>query len=131
MRIDPNTFPDAILRYDSPSSNPLSPQTLSKPPLPNHASVHELNLANERIQLLSALAAEGQEAAQFRVVNVTPEVFASIIAETPATLISKPHTSSGHGTAITITIVAVVILLAGAAAAVFYRRRRAPSQVAA
>ena len=55
---------------------------------------------------------------------MTPEVFATTIAETSATLISTPHASGGHGTAITVSIAVVVILLAGAAAATFYRRRK-------
>jgi len=51
--------------------------------VPEAGSTHELNLANERVQVLTRLADLGAEAARTRLA-FTPEVFAQVIAQTPA-----------------------------------------------
>jgi len=131
VRLDPGAY-RSILRYNSPTSVPSATDGRSGPGVPQKTSVHELNLENERIQILSELQTAGKSAATSSISEVTPEIFATIIAETPATRIPEPHASNDNGVAIAVLIVVVVILLAGAAAAIVFRRRkRAPGQVAA
>ena len=54
-----------VLRYDAPNGNLRSSKSgvTGPPPVPEQGSVHALNLAFERIQLLSAIEQFGQEAA--------------------------------------------------------------------
>ena len=55
-----------VLRYDAPNGNLRRTRAAPSgpPPVPEQGSVHALNLAFERIQLLSAIEQFGQEAAQ-------------------------------------------------------------------
>ena len=82
-----------ILRYNNPNGNYLTNGS-GPPPVPEQGSVHALNLANERIQLLAELGTDGQEAAQLRITNVTPEVFAQMIGQTPALRVSHARATT-------------------------------------
>lgn len=81
-----------VLRYDSPNGALRSSKngaSAGPPPVPEQGSVHALNLAFERIQLLSAIEKFGQEAAAERFAALTPNVFAQIIAQTAPARITK------------------------------------------
>ena len=83
-----------ILRYDAPLGNQLTNGTDGPPPVPEQASVKALNLANERIQLVAALATTGQEAAKLKITSVQPNVFATMIAQTPAVRVNKTRATT-------------------------------------
>ncbi len=80
-----------ILRFDAPNGNLRSGKNGASgpPPVPEQGSVHALNLAFERIQLLSAIEKFGQEAAADRFAALTTNVYAQIIAQTPPTRVAK------------------------------------------
>jgi hypothetical protein len=87
-----------ILRYSAPNGNRGSgkngPSTVGPPPVPEQGSVHALNLANERIQILSSLGAAGVKSAELQIENVTPQVFATMIGQTPATRVSQVRSTT-------------------------------------
>jgi Mrp family chromosome partitioning ATPase len=81
-----------VLRYDAPNGSLRSGKngTVGPPPVPEQGSVHALNLAFERIQLLSAIEKFGQEAAAQRLEVVsTNGVYATIISQTPPVRVAK------------------------------------------
>ncbi len=81
-----------ILRFDAPNGNLRSGKnaTVGPPPVPEQGSVHALNLAFERIQLLSAVETFGQQAAADRLLAVTTKgVFATILSQSPPVRVAK------------------------------------------
>ena len=78
-----------VLRFDAPNGNLPGRGNGGPPPVPEQGSVVGLNLAFERIQLLSALTDSGAKAAQLRITVVKPDVFATVVSQTPATRVAK------------------------------------------
>ncbi len=83
-----------ILRFDAPLGNTTfgkgkNGANAAIPPVPEQGNVYALNLAFERIQLLSALATSGAKNAQLKITNLTPEVFATLVSQTPAIRVAK------------------------------------------
>jgi Mrp family chromosome partitioning ATPase len=78
-----------VLRFDAPNGNFPGGTQDGPPPVPEQGSVHSLNLAFERIQLLSTLVSSGETAAQLRIAQTQPDVFATVASQTPATRIAK------------------------------------------
>lgn len=129
VRIDPATYKGYDLSFHIPSSRPFTEKQPPLPPVPEAGSVHELNLANERVQILSQLAHLGAQAASSRIFILGPYVSATVISQTPAV---RVHTSSPSRTAPVLISWAVGLLVALAGAVFVYRRRtRATRQVAA
>lgn len=83
-----------ILRYNAPNGNAFTDGVTGPPPVPEQGSVRALNLANERIQLLAALAVSGEQAAKNRIDSLKPEVFAEIMSQTPATRVSHTRATT-------------------------------------
>ena len=83
-----------ILRYNKPNGNQFTDGITGPPPVPEQGSTHALNLANERVQLLDTLAEKGAEAARRRITSVQPEVFATVIAQTPALRITTSRATT-------------------------------------
>ena len=126
VKLAPNTYKD-LLRYDGGYSNlgRLTPP----PPVPEQASVKVLNLAFERIQLLTSLTQSGTRAADLRISAAAPEVFAQIVSQTPAVQINPPHRNGNTAT----TFMAIGLLLGGlalATTAFLLGRHRRPVQPA-
>ena len=82
-----------ILRYNAPTGNKLT-NGAGPPPVPEQGSTHALNLANERVQLLASLAESGATAAQHRITKLTPNVFATVISQTPAIRVSQTRATT-------------------------------------
>ncbi len=82
-----------VLEFDAPGAG-LPGRTVNRPPpVPQQGSVKALNLAFERIQLLSSLTESGTQAAQLRIAVVKPDVVATIITQTPAVRVGRAHRS--------------------------------------
>jgi hypothetical protein len=98
-RLDPANYRN-LVQYDEPnglastgsqaSIPPPSPHGINYglPPVPEHGTVHELNLAFERIQLLSTRPKLERRAAELRFLRMSP-MGPQIVSLTPATLV-KP-----------------------------------------
>jgi len=80
-----------ILRFDAPNGNLRATKnsTTAPPPVPEQGSVHALNLAFERIELLSAVEKFGQEAASDRFSALTTNTVAQIISQSAPTRVAK------------------------------------------
>ena len=78
-----------VLRFDVPNGNKPGSSQSGPPPVPEDGSVHTLNLAFERIQLLSTLSSSGEKAAALRIAQTQPAVFATVASQSPATRIAK------------------------------------------
>jgi Mrp family chromosome partitioning ATPase len=78
-----------VLRFDAPNGNLPGRSQSGPPPVPEQGSVRALNLAFERIQLLSTLVDSGETAAALRIEQVHPPVFASFSSQAPAARIAK------------------------------------------
>jgi Mrp family chromosome partitioning ATPase len=78
-----------VLRFDAPNGNFPGRGQSGPPPVPEQGSVHALNLAFERIQLLSTLVSSGEQAAALKIAQTQPDVFATVASQTPATRIAK------------------------------------------
>jgi hypothetical protein len=72
-----------ILRYNAPNGNALT-NGGGPPPVPETGSTYALNIANERIQLLKTLGDDGVKLAALQISDVTPNVFATVVGQTPA-----------------------------------------------
>ncbi len=83
-----------ILRFDAPNGNLPGRTGTGPPPVPEQGSVYGLNLAFERIQLLSSLSSSASQAAANRITLVRPEVFATVMAQTPAERIQKTRSTT-------------------------------------
>jgi hypothetical protein len=83
-----------ILRYNAPNGNKFTDGVSGPPPVPEQGSTHALNLANERVQLLSTLAKLGAEAAQNRISNITVGSVATVISQTPAFRVSHTRATT-------------------------------------
>jgi hypothetical protein len=83
-----------ILRYNAPNGNAYTDGVTGPPPVPEQGSTHALNLANERVQLLASLAKSGAEAAQNRITNLNPQVFATLIGQTPGIRVSTTRATT-------------------------------------
>jgi Mrp family chromosome partitioning ATPase len=78
-----------VLRFDAPNGNFPGGTQSGPPPVPEQGSVHSLNLAFERIQLLSTLVSSGETAAALKIAQTQPDVFATVASQTPATRLAK------------------------------------------
>ena len=78
-----------VLRFDSPNGNFPGRSQNGPPPVPEQGSTRALNLAFERIQLLSTLVDSGNKAAALRIAQTQPDVFATVASQTPAVRIAK------------------------------------------
>jgi hypothetical protein len=83
-----------ILRYNAPNGNKFTDGVSGPPPVPEQGSTHALNLANERIQLLATLAEKGEQAAKNTITNITPQVFATVISQTPPIRVSTSRATT-------------------------------------
>jgi hypothetical protein len=83
-----------ILRYNKPNGNQFTDGTTGPPPVPEQGSTHALNLANERVQLLSTLADTGQKQAALQISHVTASTQALVIGQTPATRVSQTRATT-------------------------------------
>jgi Mrp family chromosome partitioning ATPase len=83
-----------VLRFDAPNGNLKGSTNGGPPPVPEQGSVVGLNLAFERIQLLSALTDSGAKAAQLRITVVKPDVFATVVPKMPATRVAKAQATT-------------------------------------
>jgi hypothetical protein len=129
VRIDPATFKGRDLGFHGPNSRAFPDQ--QPPPLqtPEQQSVRELNLVNERIQLLGLLADVGAEAAHGRIAILGPNVLATVVAQTPAV---RVKTSSPSRTAPVLIGWAIgLVVVIGGALFVYRRRSRSTRQVVA
>ncbi len=78
-----------VLRFDAPNGNFPGGSQTGPPPVPEQGSIRSLNLAFERVQLLSSLVNSGEKAAALRIAQAQPEVFVAVASQTPATRIAK------------------------------------------
>jgi Mrp family chromosome partitioning ATPase len=83
-----------ILRFDAPNGNLAGRTAGGPPPVPEQGSVHALNLAFLRIQLLASITKLGNEAATFRFNTITPTVFATVMTQTPASRVTKVRSTT-------------------------------------
>jgi hypothetical protein len=125
VKLEPGTYKD-VLQYDFPGPLP-GRRTTPPPPVPEQGSVKTLDLAFERIQLLSSLTQSSSRPGDQSLASPTPWVFGSVVSQTPAVEVKPPHRHSHTST----LLIAVGLLLAGlglAASALWLRRRsRRPS----
>lgn len=118
-KLDPVTF-GGLPRYDSPNGNAHGYGS-APPPVPENGSVRELNLANERIQILATLKVAGSSAASTSIIGVSPQVFAQLISVTPATRVDKlPPATAPVATG---WLAGLVLVLVGAVLAYRLRTR--------
>jgi Mrp family chromosome partitioning ATPase len=91
-----------ILRFDAPNGN-LAGRTGGSgknggggpPPVPEQGTVFGLNLAYERIALLTALSSSATKASQYRIGEVAQtNVVADLMAQTPAQRVSKSRATT-------------------------------------
>jgi hypothetical protein len=80
-----------ILRFDAPNGNLKATKNgaAAPPPVPEQGSVHALNLAFERIQLLAAVEKFGQLAASQKFSSLANTTVATILSQTPPTRVAK------------------------------------------
>jgi hypothetical protein len=83
-----------ILRDNAPNGNNLTDGVTGPPPVPEQGSTHGLNLANERVQLLDSLSKLGAKAAQNRIAHLSPDVFATVMSQTPATRVTHTRATT-------------------------------------
>ena len=102
------------------------PGTKGPPPVPEHGTPKLLNLAFERIQILSKLTDSGEKAAQLRITVVKPDVFATVVSQSAPVYVHPPHHNSNTST----VLIAIGLLLGGVALAgsafILGRRSRRP-----
>ena len=82
-----------ILRYNAPNGN-KGTNGIGPPPVPEQASVHVLNMANERVQILATLAEDGARAAQNRINSLKANVFATLMGQTRAARVSHTRATT-------------------------------------
>ncbi len=108
--------------YDAPNGN-VNPRK-APPPVPPRGSVKALNLAFERIRILSRLNDAGNRVP--RGVAATSLVFTHFVSQTPPRLIKPPH----HGTTTSTVLIAIGTVVAAltllGAAFMLGRRSRRP-----
>jgi hypothetical protein len=111
-----------VLRFDAPGGGPPDRAAGGPPPVPEQGTPAALNLAFERIQILSSLTNAGENAASLRITVVKPDVFATVVSQSPAVLIKAPH----HATNTSTVLVAIALLAGGVllAASAFWLGRR-------
>lgn len=110
--------------YDAPRSNFPGTSAPKPPPVPERGSVHELNLAFERIQILNKLEALGQQASALRTRAAQPELIPTVVSNRSAREVAQ--TPPATVPALVALSIAVVLISVGAI--VLYRRRtRAPT----
>ena len=128
VRIDPATYKGHDLGYHGPGIRPFAEPLVHAP---EHGSTHELNLANERVQLLAQLADIGAEYARRQVASdaLTPQIFSTVISQTHAVRIDESSPSTAP--IFVAWAIGLVVALAAAAVFVYRRRTRASRQVAA
>lgn len=114
-KVDPINY-GAVLRYDGPTSPPGP-----KPPpnVPERGSVHELNLAFERIQILEQLKHAGLRGAELRIAAFDPALTTKLLTETPPTRIDQAPPATLPAIAGWFIVVALVLT----GAFIVYRRR--------
>jgi Mrp family chromosome partitioning ATPase len=78
-----------VLRLDAPAGNLPGRSGTGPPPVPEQGSVRTFNLAFERVQLLTSLTDSANKAAALRLQSTTPEVFATVVSQTPATRVAR------------------------------------------
>ena len=83
-----------VLRFDAPNGNLPNTDQSGPPPVPEQGSVHALNLAFLRIQLLSSITDLGSQLASFRFNEVTPDVFATVMTQSPAERVTKSRATT-------------------------------------
>jgi Mrp family chromosome partitioning ATPase len=84
-----------ILRFDAPNGNLRGRQTGGPPPVPEQGTVYGLNLAYERIALLSALSDSATRSSEYRIGQVTSNnVIAALMARTKAERVSKSRATT-------------------------------------
>jgi hypothetical protein len=105
MKLAPTEYKD-LLQHDRGGIHlrPTAPSSA-----PEQGSVKLLNLAFARIQILASREQSGKRAANLRFILLTPDVFASLVSQTPAVQIRPPHRDSNTAT----TLTAIGLLLAG------------------
>jgi hypothetical protein len=123
VRIDPATYKGHDLGYHGPGIRPFAEPVVHAP---EHASTHELNLANERVQLLGQLADIGAEYTRRKIASdaLTPQIFSTVISQTPAVRIDE----SGPATAPILVAWAISLFVVFAGAVFVYRRRTRPAR---
>jgi hypothetical protein len=119
-KLDPKVY-GSVWKYDGPGgalwTGHIQPNP--PPPVPERGTPHELNLAFERIQLISALEKYGKNATSGGFISLTPDVITKRISQKPPSRVDG--TPSAAVPAFSIWIVGLVlILLTGFAV---YRRR--------
>lgn len=124
-KLDPAAYRNT-LRYDAPNGVGRYPD--APPPVPEQASVRELNLVNERIQLLTELRRAGSEAASTRISAVTDPFVSQLVSQTSAARIDE--TPAVTVPVLTAWGIGLVLVLTGALLA-YRRRTRAMRQVSA
>jgi Mrp family chromosome partitioning ATPase len=83
-----------VLRFDAPNGNLPGRTAGGPPPVPEQGSVVALNLAFERIQLLSSLTESGSKAAELRITVVKPDVFATVVFQSEAERVAKTQATT-------------------------------------
>ena len=97
-----------VLRFDAPNGNLPGRGPDGPPPVPEQGSPRALNLAFERIQILAKLSESGKNAASLRITAVEPNVYATIVSQTPPVFIHPPHRNTST------VLLAIGLLLGGA-----------------
>jgi hypothetical protein len=121
-KLDPKVY-GTLWKYDAPlglRAPTALGQPNSPPPVPERSTVHELNLAFERIQLISQLQKYGLEAAGERFGALSPNVITLQIHQTAPRRVDATPSAVVPATAVWVAGLALI----AAAAFVFYRRRR-------
>ena len=115
-----------VLRFDAPNgnlggtSNPNAP-----PPVPEQGSVHGLNLAFERIQILNQLNQIGEATARHGFSSATPDFGTTLVKIVPAKRIDT--TPPATVPALAIWLVGLVMVIGGGA--LLYRVRTRSTRV--
>jgi hypothetical protein len=117
VRIDPVTYKGHDLGFHPPNGHPYTERPI---PVPEQGSTHELNLANERVQILAMLADFGAESARSKIANLSPNVDATPVAQTQAVRVD----ASSPATVPILVGWAISLLVVFAGAFFIYRRRR-------
>jgi hypothetical protein len=124
-RLDPTYY--SKLGYGGPYGVPFGVRDPAGPTqVRKHATVHELNLWNERIRFLRQLADAGAEAARSHIVGSSPNVVSTVVAQSPAVRVSE----TAPAAVLVLLSWAIGLAVALVGAIILYRRRTgAMSQV--
>ena len=127
VRIDPQY--KGVLRYPRWGHFPSGEAPTTVPvPVPEQGSVHELNLANERVQILAQMAQAGADSARNRIILESARKLPKPESQAPAV---RVDTSSPATLPILVGwAIGLVVVLAGALLA-YRRRTRSARQVSA